>query len=36
MNILLVHTYDQLPGGEDPVVAAEAELLRRHGHHVVL
>ena len=36
MNILLVHNYYQLPGGEDTVVAAEAELLRSHGHHVVL
>ena len=36
MNILLVHNYYQLPGGEDTVVAAEAELLRSHGHRVVL
>ncbi|MBL7068834.1 MAG: glycosyltransferase [Candidatus Omnitrophica bacterium] len=35
MKILLVHNYYQQPGGEDIVFAAEASLLRRHGHEVV-
>ena len=35
MRILLAHTYYKLPGGEDRVFAAEAALLRRHGHEVV-
>ena len=36
MNILLVHNYYQLPGGEDTVVEAEGKLLRDHGHNVTL
>lgn len=36
MNILFVHNHYQLPGGEDAVVAAEKELLERHGHKVIL
>lgn len=36
MNILIVHNYYQLPGGEDAVVAAEKELLESHGHRVLL
>ena len=35
MKILLVHNYYQQPGGEDAVFAAEADLLREFGHHVV-
>ncbi len=34
-RILLVHNRYQQPGGEDAVFAAEAALLRRHGHEVV-
>lgn len=36
MNILIVHNYYRIPGGEDTVVANEAALLRDHGHKVVL
>jgi glycosyltransferase involved in cell wall biosynthesis len=36
MKILSVHNSYQTPGGEDQVFAAEAELLRLHGHQVVL
>lgn len=36
MNILLVHNYYRLPGGEDTVVEAEEKLLRDHGHNVTL
>ena len=36
MRILLVHNSYQLPGGEDQVFAQEAELLRSHGHQVIL
>lgn len=35
MKILLAHSFYQHPGGEDQVVAAEAELLRSSGHEVV-
>lgn len=35
MRILQVHTRYREPGGEDVVVGAEAELLRRAGHEVV-
>ncbi|HFD15049.1 MAG TPA: glycosyltransferase family 1 protein [Rhodospirillales bacterium] len=34
MRILTIHTYYRQPGGEDEVVAAEADLLRRRGHKV--
>ncbi len=34
-RVLLVHNAYQLAGGEDSVVADEAELLRRKGHEVV-
>lgn len=36
MNILIVHNYYQLPGGEDAVVAGEKSLLESHGHKVIL
>ena len=36
MKILSVHNSYQLPGGEDQVFAQEADLLRSHGHDVVL
>ena len=36
MKILSVHNSYQLPGGEDQVFAQEADLLRSHGHEVVL
>jgi glycosyltransferase involved in cell wall biosynthesis len=36
MKILSVHNTYQKPGGEDQVFAQEAELLRSHGHQVLL
>ncbi len=36
MKILSVHNTYQKPGGEDQVFAQETELLRLHGHQVVL
>jgi glycosyltransferase involved in cell wall biosynthesis len=36
MKVLSVHNSYQLPGGEDLVFAQEADLLRAHGHQVVL
>ena len=33
-NILMVHNYYQIGGGEHTVFEQEAELLRRHGHPV--
>lgn len=35
-NILIVHNYYQIPGGEDSVVANEKKMLEDHGHKVVL
>lgn len=35
-NILIVHNYYQIPGGEDIVVANEKKMLEEHGHKVVL
>ena len=35
-NILIVHNYYQVPGGEDTVVANEKKMLEKHGHKVVL
>lgn len=35
-NILIVHNYYQIPGGEDIVVANEKKLLEVHGHKVIL
>lgn len=35
-NILIVHNYYQMPGGEDTVVSNEKEMLEKHGHVVVL
>lgn len=35
-NILIVHNYYQIPGGEDTVVANEKRMLESHGHKVVL
>lgn len=35
-NVLIVHNYYQIPGGEDTVVANEKKLLEDHGHKVVL
>jgi len=35
MRVLMAHNYYQQAGGEDVVFAAEAELLRRHGHTVL-
>ena len=35
-NVLLVHNYYRIPGGEDVVVANEKALLEAHGHKVVL
>lgn len=34
LNILIVHNYYQFAGGEDTVVAQDAQLLEKHGHHV--
>lgn len=36
LNILVVHNYYRIPGGEDTVVANEASLLKAHGHKVIL
>ncbi len=36
MKILSVHNSYQTPGGEDQVFAQEADLLRGHGHEVLL
>lgn len=36
MNILIVHNYYQIPGGEDTVVANEKKMMEDHGHKVVL
>lgn len=35
-NILIVHNYYQISGGEDTVVANEKKMLEYHGHKVVL
>lgn len=35
-NILIVHNYYQIPGGEDTVVANEKKMLEAHGHKVIL
>ena len=35
-NILIVHNYYQVPGGEDSVVSNEKELLERHGYKVYM
>ena len=34
MNILSVHNYYKLPGGEDLVFKNEAAMLKKHGHNV--
>ena len=34
-NILIVHNYYQIPGGEDTVVKNESQMLMDHGHKVV-
>lgn len=36
MNILIIHNYYQIPGGEDTVVANEKKLLENYGHKVSL
>jgi len=35
LSVLVIHNRYQQPGGEDAVVHAEVELLRRAGHRVV-
>ena len=35
-NVLIVHNYYQIPGGEDTVVANEKKMLEAHGHKVWL
>lgn len=35
-NILIVHNYYQIPGGEDTVVTNEMQMLKDHGHEVTL
>ena len=35
-NILIVHNYYQIPGGEDTVVANEKKMLEEHGHPQLL
>lgn len=35
-NVLIVHNYYQIPGGEDTVVANEKKMLEKHGHKVIL
>ena len=34
MKILLIHNFYRQPGGEDVVMNAEADMLRRAGHDV--
>lgn len=34
-NVLVVHNYYQIPGGEDTVVANEIRMLKDHGHNVI-
>lgn len=36
LNILIVHNYYQIPGGEDTVVANEKHMLEKNGHTVYL
>lgn len=36
LNILIVHNYYQIPGGEDTVVANEKHMLEKNGHMVHL
>ncbi len=36
MKILVAHNRYRFRGGEDTVVDAEVELLRRHGHEVLV
>lgn len=35
-NVLIVHNYYRIPGGEDVVVANEKALLEEHGHKVIV
>ena len=35
-NILIVHNYYQIPGGEDTVVANEKKMLEKNDHMVIL
>ena len=35
-NVLIVHNYYQMPGGEDTVVANEKKMLEENGHKVVM
>lgn len=35
-NVLIVHNYYQIPGGEDSVVHNEKKLLEQHGHKVIV
>ena len=35
-NILIVHNYFQIPGGEGTVVINEKKMLEKHGHKVLL
>lgn len=35
-NVLIVHNFYQIPGGEDTVVANEKSLLEKKGHKVIL
>lgn len=35
-NVLMVHNYYQIPGGEDTVVANEKKMLEDHGHKVIM
>ena len=35
LSVLVIHNQYQQPGGEDVVVRAEVEMLRRAGHRVV-
>lgn len=36
LNVLIVHNYYQIPGGEDTVVSNEMRMLSRYGHNIVL
>ena len=35
LSVLVIHNQYQQPGGEDIVVQAEVDLLRRNGHRVL-
>lgn len=36
LNVLVIHNYYQIPGGEDTVVKNEITMLKKKGHNVIL